>query len=146
MNTHDKEECAAIVVKCFYAVYRELGHGFLEKNYENALAFELRERGLKVVQQARIEVFYKGHVIGEYFADLLVEDCLICELKAATYLSGDHELQLLNYLRATDIELDYCSTLVRNPKFRAKPTTTHVPKTKQHTTQTTRNYQEIPIN
>ena len=120
METLDKEECAAIVVKCFYMIYRHLGHGFLEKNYENALAFELRERGLKVVQQAPIKVRYKGQVIGEYFADLLVEDCLIIELKAATYLSGDHELQLLNYLKATHIELGLLLNFGKKPEISRK--------------------------
>ena len=105
METLDKEAVAAIVIKAFYAVYNGLGYGFLEKNYENALAFELRGRGLRVEQQAPIHVFYKDEIVGEYFADLLVEGCLICELKAATSIREAHEAQLLNYLKATNIEL-----------------------------------------
>ena len=116
MKRYDKEECASIAIKCFYSVYRVLGHGFLEKNYENALAFELRERGLRVEQQAPIEVLYKGQVIGEYFADLLVEGCLIIELKAATFLSANHEAQLLNYLKATHIELGLLMNFGKRPE------------------------------
>ena len=120
MEPYDKEECASIAIKCFYSVYRILGHGFLEKNYENALAFELRERGFRVEQQAPINVLYKGEIIGEYFADLLVEDCLICELKATPFLSQDHEAQLLNYLKATDIELGLLLNFGKKPEVRRK--------------------------
>ncbi len=119
-HDYDREECASITTKCFYAVYRVLGHGFLEKNYENALAFELRARGLHVEQQAPIDVTYKGQIIGQYFADLLVEDCLICELKAANYLSQDHEAQLLNYLKATNIELGLLLNFGKKPEISRK--------------------------
>jgi GxxExxY protein len=85
----------------FKKVFHALGYGFLEKVYENAMAFELRRAGLKVEQQAKIDVYYEGQVVGEYFADLLVEDKVIVELKATRCLTEENEAQLLNYLRAT---------------------------------------------
>jgi len=79
------------IIGCAYRVSNTLGCGFLEKVYENALAIEIKKAGLRVVQQARIEVTYEGHVVGEYCADLLVEACVIVELKAAKALRrGQH--------------------------------------------------------
>ena len=78
-------------------VYYHLGYGFLEKVYERALVIELRRMGLKVEQQAKIDVFYEGEVIGEYFADLVVADVVLVELKAVNGISDQHEAQLLNY-------------------------------------------------
>lgn len=116
----DRELTASVIVKSFYAVYNELGYGFLEKNYENALAFELRERGLFVQQQAPIKVFYKGHHIGDYFADLLVENYIICELKAAEHVTLEHEAQLFNYLKATDIELGFLLNFGKKPEVKRR--------------------------
>ena len=90
-----------LILKAFYKVYNTLGYGFLEKVYENAMVLELEKMGLKVVSQAPIQVFYEGHVVGEYCADLLVEDAVIVELKAVRALVAEHEAQLLNYLKAT---------------------------------------------
>lgn len=84
-----------------FEVNRELGSGFLEKVYENALIFELNKRGLKAVQQAPVMVKYKGTEIGEYYADIIVENTVIIELKAIESLQKIHEAQLLNYLKAT---------------------------------------------
>lgn len=88
-----------------FEVNRELGSGFLEKVYENALIVELNKRGLKAVQQAPIKVKYKGIEIGEYFADIVVEDMVIIELKAIESLQKIHEAQLLNYLKATGYKI-----------------------------------------
>ena len=93
------------IIKAFYKVYNTLGHGFLEKVYENALAIELRQQGLSVVQQAPIKVHYNGRLVGEYYADLLVEGKVIVELKTAEALTDEHHAQLLNYLKATEIEV-----------------------------------------
>src|SRR5438309_158572 len=82
------------------AVSKELGCGFLEKVYENALAIELKSRGHHVCQQKAISVRYRSEIVGEYLADLLVEDCLVVELKAVQALQGIHRPQCLNYLRA----------------------------------------------
>lgn len=92
------------VIGAFYGVYNALGYGFLEKVYENALLIELGNLGISVIAQHPIQVFYDGKVVGEYFADLLVEDCIIVEIKAAKILGPEHEAQLLNYLKATKIE------------------------------------------
>ena len=88
-----------------YEVNRVLGPGFLEKVYENALLIELRELGLKVTSQSPIDVYYKGRHIGEYIADLVVEDTVIVELKTVESLTKLHEAQLLHYLKATGIKV-----------------------------------------
>ncbi|MDT8441092.1 MAG: GxxExxY protein [Desulfuromonadales bacterium] len=93
------------IICCFYSVYNKMGHGFLEKVYENALAYELKRRGLKVRQQCPVTVHYAGLVVGEYYCDLMVEDRVIVEIKAISQLRPEHEAQLLNYLRATEIEV-----------------------------------------
>ena len=88
-----------------FEVNRVLGPGFLEKVYENALLIELNENGLQAVNQVPIAVNYKGSAVGEYFADILVEDKVILELKVVDSLQKIHEAQLLNYLKATSIKL-----------------------------------------
>ena len=93
------------IIKAFYKVYNVLGYGFLEKVYENALTYELEKRGFHVVQQAPIQIQYEGLIIGDYFADLLVNGVVIVELKAVEAIIAVHEAQLLNYLKATDIEV-----------------------------------------
>ena len=93
------------IIGAFYTVYNTLGYGFLEKVYENALAIELRRLGLCVECQRPITVYYRGHTVGEYYADIIVEGAIILELKAVRMLSNEHEAQLLNYLNATDYEV-----------------------------------------
>jgi len=88
-----------------YEVSRTLGAGFLEKVYEKALMIELKKRGMKAIDQAHIKVSYKNTIVGEYFADILVEDKIILELKAVENLSKLHEAQILNYLKATGIQV-----------------------------------------
>jgi GxxExxY protein len=99
------EEITDAIIKAFYHVYNTLGYGFLEKVYENALAVTLRKWGLTVVQQQQITVYFEGERVGEYFADLLVVERVIVEIKAVDSLCQAHEAQLLNYLKATDIEV-----------------------------------------
>jgi GxxExxY protein len=108
------------IIKAFYDVYNALGHGFLEKVYENALIIQLRKSGLEVVAQARIEVRYDGHVVGEYFADLLVEQKVIVEVKAARALGDGHEAQLLNYLKATPYEVGLLLNFGPKPQVKRK--------------------------
>jgi len=86
---------------CVFEVYRQLGHGFLEKVYENALVMELQGRGFTVQNQAPFAVRYKGAIVGEYYADLVVDDIVIVEVKAVERLHPAHEAQILNYLKAT---------------------------------------------
>ncbi|RLB66970.1 MAG: GxxExxY protein [Deltaproteobacteria bacterium] len=88
-----------------YEVNKVLGHGFLEKVYEKALLVELRERGLSVKSQTPIQVHYKGQVVGEYVADLVVEGQVIVELKSVKELNKCHEAQILNYLKATGYKI-----------------------------------------
>ena len=108
------------ILKAFYAVYNNLGYGFLEKVYENAMAIELRKMGLKVLQQSPIVVLYDSEVVGEYFADLLVEDKVIAELKAARSITDVHEAQLLNYLKATEYEVGLLLNFGPKPDKRRK--------------------------
>lgn len=93
------------IIKAFYEVYNTLGYGFLEKVYENAMVIELSKYSLKCSAQVPIRVLYDGRVVGEYFADIIVDDKVIVEIKAAKSLLGEHEAQLLNYLKATKIEV-----------------------------------------
>jgi len=93
------------IIGAFFEVYNSLGYGFLEKVYENALCAEFKLRGLSFTQQQPIKVKYRGHVVGEYFADLLVEDSVIVEVKAVRTLLPEHGAQLLNYLKATECEV-----------------------------------------
>jgi len=93
------------IIGCFYTVYHTLGYGFLEKVYENALTLELGRHDFIIIQQHPISVWYAGKVVGEYFADLVVNDLIILEIKAVKVLSEEHEAQLLNYLKATPYEV-----------------------------------------
>ena len=93
------------IIRAFYKVYNTLGYGFLEKVYGNSLAVELKQQGLSVIQQAPIKVYYSGQLVGEYYADLLVEDKVIVELKTVEALADEHYAQLLNYLKATEIQV-----------------------------------------
>ncbi len=93
------------IIGAFFKVYNTLGYGFTEKVYENSLAIELRKLGLQIEQQKSITVYYGEHTVGEYFADILVNGAVILELKAVRHLLDEHEAQLLNYLKATTIEV-----------------------------------------
>ena len=92
------------IIGCAYKVHNTLGPGFLEKVYENALRIELEAAGLRVQQQAAIPVHYNGQIVGEYYADLMVEEYIIIELKAIQNLAKEHETQLVHYLTATKID------------------------------------------
>jgi len=93
------------VIGCAYKVYNSLGAGFLESVYENALLIELREVGLQAIPQVKLDVIYRGHTVGYFYADIIVNNQLILELKAAEALSQSHEVQLVNYLVATSKEV-----------------------------------------
>jgi GxxExxY protein len=106
------------ILHAFYkVVYPQLGYGFLEKVYENALAIALATMGLKVQQQAKITVYFQDQAVGEYFADLVVEGVVIVELKAVSRLLAEHEAQLLNYLRATPYEVGLLLNFGPKPQF-----------------------------
>ena len=93
------------IINSFYQIYNTLGYGFLEKVYENALAFVLRDKGCEVHQQHPIQVYLAHYLIGQYYADLLVNNSVIVEVKAAEAIKDEHEAQLLNYLKATKVEI-----------------------------------------
>lgn len=116
----DREEVARIIVQAFYSVYNALGYGFLEKVYENALLLELQERGLFVQQQQAVPVYFKGVQVGDYYADLLVEKCVIVELKAVEQIAIGHEAQLLNYLKASQIDLGLLLNFGAKPQIKRK--------------------------
>lgn len=108
------------IIRAFYTVYNKLGYGFLEKVYRNAMAIELSKQGLTVQPEAPIVVYYDGEVVGEYFADLLVAESVIVELKATRQLAGDHEAQLLNYLKATPYEVGLLLNFGPKPDVKRK--------------------------
>jgi GxxExxY protein len=112
------EELTDIIIKTFYEVYNELGYGFLEKVYQNSLYLELKNKSYKVEAQKKINVYYKGTEVGEYFADLIVENAVILELKAAECIVRDFENQILNYLRATDCEVGLLLNFGKKPEFK----------------------------
>ena len=108
------------IIKAFYTVYNTLGYGFLEKVYENAMKVELINMGLYVEQQKNIKVYYESEQVGDYYADLMVNELVIVELKAAENLCEEHEAQLLNYLKATDIEVGMLINFGKEPQFKRK--------------------------
>jgi len=108
------------IINAFYAVYNTLGYGFLEKVYRNAMTIEVSKLGLPVVPEAPIRVYYAGQIIGDYFADLLVADAVIVELKARRQLTQEHEAQLLNYLKATPYEVGLLLNFGPKPTLRRK--------------------------
>ena len=108
------------ILGAFFQVHKELGYGFSEKVYENALAMLLIEMGLKVEQQMHLYVFCHGRVVGEYIADLVINDTVLMELKATQKIIEDHAAQLLNYLKATNIEVGPVLNFGPNAEFRRK--------------------------
>mgnify|MGYP000754843122 CR=1 FL=1 len=120
MEEYLYQELTSKIISCFYKVYNSLGFGFLEKVYENALMIELKKNNLAVEKQKQIKVFYEDNLVGEYFADLVVEDKIIIELKAAEILIEEHELQLINYLKATDMEVGLLLNFGKKPEVRRK--------------------------
>lgn len=93
------------IIACAYKVHNSLGSGFLEKVYENAMMIELNEAGLQAEQQKNIPVYYSNQLVGDYFADIIVEDQVVLELKAVENLAKIHEVQLVNYLKGTGNEI-----------------------------------------
>ena len=104
-DNYKYSDITGIIIKAFYNVYNQLGYGFLEKVYENSLLIELKKFKLECVAQKPIEVFYDELKVGFYIADIIVNNAVIIEVKAAEALCEEHEAQLTNYLRATNIEV-----------------------------------------
>ena len=114
------QELSQNIIRIYYQVYNELGFGFLEKVYENAMFFELNNSGFFTQKQLPIKVHYKHREVGEYYADLIVENKIILELKAAESLAEEHECQLINHLKATDIEVGLLFNFGKKPEFKRK--------------------------
>jgi len=108
------------IIQSFYKVYNKLGYGFLEKVYENALSIELDKQGLEYSKQHPIEVHYFNKKVGEYYADIVVAGEVIIEIKASEFIRYEHEIQLINYLRATRIEVGLLLNFGRKPTFKRK--------------------------
>ncbi len=106
------------IIGVFYDVYNELGHGFLESVYQNAMLIALRDAGIAVQCKHPIEVSFRGHAVGAFEADLLVEDVVFLELKSARAIDPVYEAQLLNYLRATNVEVGLILNFGPKPEFR----------------------------
>lgn len=104
------------IIRVFYDVYNVLGYGFLEKVYERAMVMRLERAGLSVQPQKEIDVYFDSELIGHYVADLVVNDVVLVELKAADRVAPEHEAQLLNYLRATNIEVGLLLNFGNEPK------------------------------
>jgi GxxExxY protein len=114
------KELTSEIINRFYVVYNKLGYGFLEKVYEKSLKFEIEKTGLFVERQKPINVFYETELVGEYFADLLIDNKVIVELKACETISEEHENQLINYLKATEIEVGLLINFGKKPEIKRK--------------------------
>ncbi|MCM2355808.1 MAG: GxxExxY protein [Arenimonas sp.] len=108
------------VIGAFYSVYNELGSGFLEQVYENALAICLREQGFDVGQQIAVDVYFRGNRVGEYRADLIVSKRLLIEVKVASMIAPAHEAQLVNYLKATGLPVGLLLNFGPKPQFKRR--------------------------
>ncbi len=113
-----EKELTNKIIKSFYDVYNKLGYGFLEKIYEKSLIIELTKQDIDCESQKPIGVYYDDIKVGEYFADIIVENRVIIELKAAESLKKEHEAQLYNYLKATNIEVGLLLNFGKEPKFK----------------------------
>jgi len=112
------KELTEAIIGVFYEVYNELGHGFLESVYERAFEVALTSKGLNVLRQIQVPVWFRGQKVGDFVADVLVNKSVLLELKAARTLDSAHEAQLLNYLRATEIEVGILFNFGIKPEFR----------------------------
>ncbi len=119
------------IIKAYFNVYNKLGYGFLEKVYENSMLIELKKMGLNCNKQIPIKVYYEENIVGDYFADIIVEKVVIIELKAAESLCDEHEIQLVNYLKATDIEVGLLLNFGKKAEFKRKVLTNEY-KTDKH--------------
>ena len=120
MKEYKYKDLTDKIIQAFYCVYNELGFGFLENVYQNALYFELLNKGFNVEPQKAIDVYYQTQLVGKYKADLIVNDLVILELKAVDFLLVEHELQLINYLKATNKEVGLLLNFGMKPEIRRK--------------------------
>ena len=114
------QELTEKIINIFYKVYNKLGYGFLEKIYENAMMLEFKKEEITAVSQSPIKVLYEDEIIGEYYADILVDYKVIVEIKASRRLVDENEAQLLNYLKATEIEVGLLLNFGAKPEVKRK--------------------------
>jgi len=119
-DNYKHSEITETIIKAFYNVYNKLGYGFLEKVYEKALEIECKKLGLKCLFQCPVEVFYDNEIVGFYIADMIVNQFVIVEIKAASAIAVEHEIQLINYLKATEIEVGLLLNFGKKPEFKRK--------------------------
>ncbi len=117
MKNFPHQELTKKIIGIYYDVYNELGYGFLERVYQNAMLIELKKRGFQVECNKKLIVYYKQDIVGEYVPDIIVNDLIILELKAVEYLIEAHENQILNYLKATDCEIGLVLNFGKDPQF-----------------------------
>lgn len=117
MQYFPHQELTKLLIGIYYDVYNELGYGFLEKVYQNAMLIELKKRGFEVESQKKICVYYKKEIVGEYIPDIIVNELIIIELKCVEYLVEAHDNQILNYLKATDCEVGLIFNFGKDPQF-----------------------------
>ena len=108
------------IIQAYFKVYSTLGYGFLEKVFENAMLIELRRMGFDCKSQQPVKVFYDNYIVGDYFSDIIVDNCIILEIKTREVLRDDDLLQLINYLRATSIEVGLLLNFGKKPGFSRK--------------------------
>ena len=109
-----EKELSDKIINCAFKVHKTLGYGFLEKVYENSLVLELKLSGLEPQAQFNIPVYYRNQIVGDYKADILVNEKIVLELKAENEYNKAHEAQLINYLKASKIKLGYLLNFGRN--------------------------------
>lgn len=119
-DNYKHSDITELIIKAFYNVYNQLGYGFLEKVYKKALLIELRKFELECDSQFSIEVYYDNENVGFYIADIVVNNLVIIEIKAVEAICEEHEAQLTNYLRATEIEVGLLLNFGKNPAFKRK--------------------------
>jgi GxxExxY protein len=114
------QELTDKILRIYYKVYNELGYGFLEKVYHNALLIELNQNGLNYESKKQLKVYYSGHEVGEYYPDIIINNSIILEIKASEILAYENECQLINYLRSTEIEIGLLLNFGKKPEFKRK--------------------------
>ena len=114
------KEKTDLIINAFYKVYNRLGYGFLERVYHNSFIVELQKNGFDIKSEYPIKVTYEGVEVGDYFADIIVDNCIIIEVKATKMLQEEHEFQLINYLKTTEMEVGLLFNFGRMPSFKRK--------------------------
>ncbi len=119
-NSYLHSKITGAILSAYFKVYNTLGYGFLEKVYQNAMRIELRKSGMECIAGSNIWVYYEDEEVGYYVADLIIDRSVIVELKAAESLREEHEAQLTNYLKATDIEVGLLLNFGKRPEYKRK--------------------------